>query len=284
MTSNFGSAWTLDVVVAVRRSRMRPLLGLGPLRLATRAACLMSAAAPRPIVTQDRARGGMITIAPGEGVEHTATFIGPIHGLGDTNMGWAQQAAMIHESLPHIKFVLPNAPSVPVTLNGGMVMPSWYDITQLDDRAGQPCDGIEDSKAVITGLIEEEVAAGVPLSRIVVGGFSQGGAMAIYAGLQYDGTLAGLCVMSGYLPKEDGFAVTSAAKATPVAHFHGTDDPVVKIEWARKTVDIVKARGVATYEMNEYYPLGHGASMELFTDVIKWLERVLPADAKKDEL
>ena len=124
----------------------------------------------------------------------------------------------------------------------------------------------------------------MPLSRIVVGGFSQGGAMAIYAGLQYDGTLAGLCVMSGYLPKEDGFAVTSAAKATPVAHFHGTDDPVVKIEWARKTVDIVKARGVATYEMNEYYPLGHGASMELFTDVIKWLERVLPADAKKDEL
>ena len=70
-----GSAWTLDVVVAVRRSRMRPLLGLGPLRLATRAACLMSAAAPRPIVTQDRAPGGMITIAPGEGVEYTQPLL-----------------------------------------------------------------------------------------------------------------------------------------------------------------------------------------------------------------
>ena len=94
-------------------------------RLATRTACLMSAAAARPKVSQDPLRNGLITIAPGEGVEHTATFIGPIHGLGDTNMGWADIAGYLHTStLGHVKFVLPNAPTSPVTLNGGMVMPS----------------------------------------------------------------------------------------------------------------------------------------------------------------
>ena len=83
-------------------------------------------------------RRGLITIAPGEdGTPHTATFIGPIHGLGDTNMGWAQQAMMLHQQLPWVKFVLPNAPTSPVTLNGGMAMPSWYDITDLTDRAGR---------------------------------------------------------------------------------------------------------------------------------------------------
>ena len=152
----------------------RRLLGV---RLATHTACLMSAAAPRPKVTQDRERGGLITIAPGDGVAHTATFIGPIHGLGDTNMGWAEIAGQLHmiPSLGHVKFVLPNAPTSPVTLNGGMSMPSWYDISSLDERAGQECAGIEDSRATVDALIEEELAAGIPLSRIVVGGFSQGG-------------------------------------------------------------------------------------------------------------
>ena len=120
-----------------------------------------------------------ITIAPGDdGTPHTATFIGPIHGLGDTNMGWAQQAMMLHQQLPWVKFVLPNAPTSPVTLNGGMAMPSWYDITDLTDRAGQECTGIDESRAEIIELIEEAKAEGIPASRIVVGGFSQGGAMA----------------------------------------------------------------------------------------------------------
>ena len=151
-----------------------------------------------------------------------------------------------------------------------------YDITSLDERAGQPCDGIEDSRETIKALIDEEVANGIPLSRIVVGGFSQGGAMALYAGLQYSGTLAGVCVMSGYLAKAEGFELTEAAKATPVAHFHGTDDPTVKIEWARKSVELVKAAGIASYELKEYFPLGHGASQEEIDDVKAWLEGVLP--------
>lgn len=252
---------------------------LSPVRLATQAACLMSAAAPRPKVTQDRDKGGLITIEPEDSAAHTATFIGPIHGLGDTNMGWADVAGMLHTTaFSHVKFMLPNAPQSPVTLNGGMVMPSWYDITSLDERAGQPCTGIDESKAAITQLIEEEVAAGIPLNRIVVGGFSQGGAMSLYAGLQYPGTLAGVLVMSGYLAKAEGFSVPEAAKMTPVAHFHGLDDPTVQIGWARKSVELVKAAGVKEYQITEYEGLGHGASQEEIDDVAKWLSGVLPKE------
>lgn len=197
-------------------------------------------------------------------------------------------AGYLHtSSFGHVKFVLPNAPVSPVTLNGGMAMPSWYDITSLDERAGQPCTGIEDSKAAITALIEEEVANGIPLSRIVVGGFSQGGAMSLYAGLQYPATLAGVLVMSGYLPKSEGFAVSDAAKRTPVAHFHGAADPTVKPEWARKSVELVKAAGVEEYTLTEYEGMGHSSSQEEIADVSAWLSRVLPpldGAGAKDEL
>ncbi len=235
---------------------------------------LMSA----PRVTQDSARGGLITIAPAHDAQHTATFVGPIHGLGDTNLGWADIAAQLHTSLPYVKFVLPNAPRSPVTLNNGMVMPSWYDITSLDDRAGQPCVGIDESRDAITALIDEEVAAGVPLERIVVGGFSQGGAMSLYAGLQYPGRLAGICVMSGYLARAESFVLSPQAAATPVAHFHGTIDPVVKIEWARESARLLRNMGCA-YELSEYPDLPHSASMEELEDVRTWLLERLPVDA-----
>ena len=269
---------------------MAPILTrLVGMRVATRAACLMTAATPRPKpnVTQDPARNGLISIepAPDGGVAHSATFIGPMHGLGDTNMGWLDVAGHLHmEFLPHVKFVLPNAPTAPVTLNGGMQMPSWYDITSLDERAGQECEGIEASRSTVVSLIEQELAAGIPLSRIVVGGFSQGGALSLFTGLQYPGTLAGVCVMSGYLPKDEAFEVTEAAKATPVAHFHGIDDPVVKIEWARMSVERVRARGVSKYDLTEYPGLQHGVNPEAIADVAAWLKTVLPPLGEKDEL
>ena len=147
-----GSAASAAIFAAVGAPR---LLKAQSLRAPTARA--MSTAQPK--VTQDGERRGLITIAPGDdGTPHTATFIGPIHGLGDTNMGWAQQAMMLHQQLPWVKFVLPNAPTSPVTLNGGMAMPSWYDITDLTDRAGQECAGIDESRAEIIELIEEAKA------------------------------------------------------------------------------------------------------------------------------
>jgi len=253
------------------------MISLGCTRPLARAAltrvALMSSVPPR--ITRDDSRGGLITISPAEGAP-SASVVGPIHGLGDSNMGWVDVAAHLHRSMPHVRFVLPNAPNSPVTLNGGMSMPSWYDITSLNERAGQPCTGIEESQAAISSLVEEELAAGIPLERIVVGGFSQGGAMALHVGLQYPGALAGVLVMSGYLAKSDSFRLAPENAATPVAHFHGLDDPTVRIEWARKSAALVRELGHTTYLLREYDGLGHSASMEEIADVLSWLEERLP--------
>ena len=254
--------------LALVRPAMRPIVSM----LATQSRLVASAA--QPVVTRDASRGGMITIAPAEG--HSATFVGPIHGLGDTNMGWADVAALFHSKLPYVKFVLPNAPVSPVTLNGGMAMPSWYDIASLDDRAKQPCNGIEESTAVIQALIDEEIEAGIPANRIVVGGFSQGGAMSLFAGLSYPATLAGVCVMSGYLAKAEAFTLAPAAASTPVGHFHGVLDPTVKIQWARASAEEVRKTGVLSYELKEYDDLAHSAHQEEIEDVAEWLEGRLP--------
>ena len=251
-----------------------------PVPSPTRARVLMtSSATAKPAISLDKAKNGLITIAPGEGgAAHTATFVGPIHGLGDTNMGWADAAFQLHmEHLPHVKFVLPNAPQQPVTLNMGLTMPSWYDITTLDDRAGQECEGIEETRSSIESLIAAEVESGIPLDRIVVGGFSQGGAMSLYTGLQYQGRLAGVVCMSGYLPKDHVFSMSEEAKDTPVAQFHGIEDPTVKLEWAKESQRKLLAAGCKECVLKEYPGLGHGASPEELADVAAWvLERLPP--------
>ena len=129
---------------------------------------------------------------------------------------------------------------------------------------------------MIDALIAEELAAGVPLERIVVGGFSQGGAMALYAGLQYPGRLAGVCCLSGYLAKAESFVLAPEAARTPVAHFHGAADPTVQIAWARESAARLRVLGCMDYRLTEYATLGHSASMEEIADVCTWLEGVLP--------
>ena len=243
-------------------------------RLAQR--CFVTAAAASPRVTQDQSRGGLITIEPGEGVAHTATFVGPMHGLGDTNMGWLDVAGMWHQSLPHVKFILPNAPTAPVTLNGGMQMPSWFDIASLDELTGQQYTGLDGAAKVVESLIQEEVAAGIPHDRIVVGGFSQGGALSLFAGLQYPARLAGICVLSGWLAGEDKFSLAPEAVDTPVGHFHGVVDPVVRIEYGRESMRRVREQGIQNYHMKEYPDLPHSASMEEIEDVTAWLKDKLP--------
>merc|ERR1712183_121000 len=97
-----------------------------------------------------------------------------LHGLGDTAAGWADAAVHFSAHLPHVKFVLPTAPVQPVTLNGGMEMPSWYDIKGLGQRSEEPCHGLDESRQKVCRLIEEELTMGVAHRRIVLGGFSQG--------------------------------------------------------------------------------------------------------------
>ena len=100
--------------------------------------------------------------------------------------------------------------------------------------------------------------------------------MALATGLQYPSTLAGVCVMSGYLAKADSFRLSPGAVNTPVAHFHGTIDPVVKIEWARETARLLKEMGCVDYELKEYPDLPHSASTEELEDLVRWLMKRLP--------
>ncbi|CAE7180444.1 Lypla1, partial [Symbiodinium pilosum] len=123
-----------------------------------------------------------------------------LHGLGDTAHGWAGGASVLLNMLPNTRFVLPTAPVQPVTLNGGLPMPSWYDIAGLEDRADENCEGLEESCATVEALIQEQKSHGIPLEKIVVAGFSQGGALSLYTGLSRTYRLGGLVCMSGYLP------------------------------------------------------------------------------------
>lgn len=215
---------------------------------------------------------------------HTATVI-LSHGLGDTADGWSDAAIEMARHLPHIKWILPTAPSNPVTLNGGMRMPSWYDIESLSQSRGQQeCAGIDQSTSTLQNLVKGEKDKGIDPSRIVLAGFSQGGAMSLWTGLQLPATfssrLAGVLVMSGYLPKEHSFVVSELGKETPVLHCHGSVDPLVLPEFAEASRAKVLGGGhSAGYELRMYRGLAHSANMQELMDVVQWLDKLLPNTA-----
>lgn len=214
---------------------------------------------------------------------HTATVI-LSHGLGDTAEGWSDAALEMSRHLPHVKWILPTAPVNPVTLNGGMRMTSWYDIESLSkSRDLQDCKGIDESTQTLQNLIKQENNKGIETSRIVLAGFSQGGAMSLWTGLQlpssFSGRLAGVLVMSGYLPKGHAFALSDHGKVTPVLHCHGTADPLVLPQFAEDSrKHVLEAGHAGGYELRTYRGLAHSANMQELMDVVQWLDKVLPTD------
>jgi predicted esterase len=179
--------------------------------------------------------------------------------------------------MPYAKFILPTAPTQPVTMNMGMSMPSWYDITGLDERSNENCAGIEKSQARLAAILKQEhETTGLSYSRMVLAGFSQGGALSLYTGMQLPEALAAVVVMSGYLPHASAFKVTQPS--TPVWHGHGTQDPVVAFELANKSRTMVMSKGAETYTIKKY-PIQHTVSQEEISDVFQFLQSVLPDDA-----
>jgi phospholipase/carboxylesterase len=199
-----------------------------------------------------------------------------LHGLGDDGRGWSE----IVRSLPlppgaAIRFVFPHAPVMPVAINNGMEMRAWYDIkaANLNERADLP--GVKRSQAILEELIAREKARGIAARRIVVAGFSQGGAIALYAGLRHAERLAGIVALSTYLIGGDALAGEGAAanRDVPILMAHGFYDPVVQLAWAQGSRAALEAAGYAV-EWHAY-PMEHSATLEEVADIGAFLARVL---------
>lgn len=201
-----------------------------------------------------------------------------MHGLGDSASGWIDTVASeFAPFLPQIKFILPTAPTRPVTINGGMPMPAWYDIESLSgDRSREVCDGIRASSGAINALIAGEVERGVPTSRVLLGGFSQGGAMTLFVGLNHPAPLAGMLVMSGYMPLPASISPSSDVLRVPILMCHGDEDAVVPLHFARDALARVKAMGATSVEFKTYEGMPHSASREEIADALAFIKRQLP--------
>ncbi|KAJ2457747.1 hypothetical protein GGF42_002494 [Coemansia sp. RSA 2424] len=208
---------------------------------------------------------------------HTASVIF-IHGLGDSGHGWAPVAQQLARTQPHVKFILPHAPEQPVTLNGGFRMPSWYDIKSLDRIASNEDEaGMNASMMRINELIKSEIDSGIPANRIVLGGFSQGGAMTLFTGLQSEYRFAGLAVLSGYLPIRDRIMAraTDASKSVPIFEAHGTADEVVLYQYGEMTSNVLKENGY-NVEFRSYKHMGHSTCEDELLHLQLFLKKRIP--------
>ncbi|RFN50012.1 acyl-protein thioesterase 1 [Fusarium flagelliforme] len=216
---------------------------------------------------------------------HTATVIF-VHGLGDTGHGWASAVEnwRRRQRLDEVKFILPHAPQIPISVNMGMRMPGWFDIKQLGGDVdslirNEDAEGIKRSQQYFHELIQEEINSGISPERIVLGGFSQGGAMSLLAGLTCTSKLGGIIGLSSWLLLSKTFAdmvkPTDANRQTPVMMFHGEEDPIVPCERGKLSADLLKGLG---YDVSwKTYPgMGHSAVLEELDEVEAFLRKQLP--------
>jgi predicted esterase len=189
-------------------------------------------------VTKGDGNGGKgIVITPTQGYSNVVLWF---HGLGDTADGWANQ--MPDFEIENTKFVLPTAPSRSISLNGGMKMPGWSDIYGLDADAEEDRQGFDHSYERILGLIQKEVDSNIDSSKIVVAGFSQGGALALHTALRSPFKLGGCIALSSWLPFRSDFPASLSAEAQhlPILQVHGTADMVVQYKWGHGTHEVLK--------------------------------------------
>jgi phospholipase/carboxylesterase len=202
-----------------------------------------------------------------------------MHGLGAD--GHDFEPIVPELSLPEgpIRFVFPHAPHRPVTINRGMRMPAWCDILDpsLDPASRrEDAQGIRESQAQVEALIARELARGVPAARIVLAGFSQGGAIALHTGLRHAQRLAGIMALSTYLPLQSTLAAEASAanRDVPVFMAHGLADPVVVPARATASRDLLRGAGYGV-QWHEY-PMPHAVCAEEIADIGAWLRGVLP--------
>jgi phospholipase/carboxylesterase len=200
-----------------------------------------------------------------------------LHGLGADRYDFEPVAKMLQQQLLATRFVLPQAPTRPVTINGGWAMPSWYDILAMSPARAIDKAQMEASAQTVIGLIEAQRDSGIDPARIVLAGFSQGGAVVYHtAFLRWQGPLGGLLALSTYAPTfTEDLQVEDARRQLPVLCLHGSQDDVVPSFMGRAAHDALAAQGVPVGWRE--YPMGHEVMHEEIQDIGAWLKRVLNA-------
>ncbi|XP_032247239.1 acyl-protein thioesterase 2 isoform X1 [Phoca vitulina] len=217
------------------------------------------------------------------GAERETAAVIFLHGLGDTGHSWADALSTIR--LPHVKYICPHAPRIPVTLNMKMVMPSWFDLMGLSPDAPEDEAGIKKAAENIKALIEHEMKNGIPANRIVLGGFSQGGALSLYTALTCPHPLAGIVALSCWLPLHRAFpqvfsgpqAANGSAKDLAILQCHGELDPMVPVRFGALTAE--KLRSVVTparVQFKTYPGVMHSSCPQEMAAVKEFLEKLLP--------
>jgi phospholipase/carboxylesterase len=198
-----------------------------------------------------------------------------LHGLGADGHDFESIVPELRlPSEPGVRFIFPHAPHRPVTINGGYIMRAWYDIAQSDRGFKQNAEHIRESEKIVRDLIERENSRGIPSGRIVLAGFSQGGAIALHTGLRYPQPLAGLLSLSAPVPFVENLMVeTHPVNAdVPIFLAHGTEDPMVPYALAQQIRTQMEAKGL-NIEWHAYVT-GHSVVPEEIRDISRWFGRI----------
>lgn len=197
-----------------------------------------------------------------------------LHGLGASGHDFEPVVPAL-ELPPEaaIRFVFPHAPAIPVTVNQGITMPAWYDILEADVDRHLDADQLLTSAARIADLVEREIERGIASDRIVVAGFSQGGAVACHTALTFHRPLAGLLLMSTYFPTADTIEPAAANRHLPIQIMHGEADPMVPETLGRRTFESL--RGLGYDPGYSTYPMGHEVCPAEIADIARVLRHWL---------
>lgn len=195
-----------------------------------------------------------------------------LHGLGADQTDFQPVAQILVQTLPTTRFVLPQAPNRPVTINGGYAMPSWYDIMAMSPARSISMEELETSAKTVNDLIEAQKSAGIDASRIFLAGFSQGGAVVYHtAYVKWQGALGGVIALSTYAPTfDDQLDLSASQQRIPALCLHGQHDEVVQNAMGRSAYEHLKQRGVSVTWQE--YPMGHEVLLEEITDIGDWLK------------
>jgi phospholipase/carboxylesterase len=196
-----------------------------------------------------------------------------LHGLGADGYDFEPIVAQLQ--LPNVRFILPHAAVMPVTINNGYTMPAWYDLYGLTADSLEDEAGIKVSQNYVNTLIQQEIDSGIPAHKIVIAGFSQGGAMALYTALRYPKTLAGILALSTYLPLKTRLAdeLNPANQAIPIFMAHGIYDEVISLAISHTSRDLLQSRQISV-TWHEYQ-MAHSVCTEEIADIRAFLQQVL---------